>query len=99
MTKLLADARDQQCTNCGSFHGVVSAHSNLGVHGKGKGLKAMDIFSAHLCFACHAWYDGHGGYGKDPTKVYEYGERQEMWQRAFERTLKRRIEELETVKI
>lgn len=99
MSKLLADARDQQCTNCGGFSGVISAHSNLMVHGKGVGKKACPIFTAHLCHSCHAWYDGQGGYGKDPTDVFTYAERQEMWQRAFERTLKRRIEELRTVKI
>lgn len=97
--KLTDDARDQQCTNCGSFHGVVSAHSNLGVHGKGVGKKASDVFSSHLCDKCHAWYDGQGGYGKDPTGVFTYVERQQMWDMAFIRTLKRRIEELETVRI
>lgn len=99
MSKLLADARDQQCTNCGGYSGVISAHSNLMVHGKGVGKKACPIFTAHLCQYCHDWYDGRAGYKLDPTQVYEYAERQEMWQRAFERTLKRRIEELETVKI
>ena len=96
--KLLSDARDQQCTNCGSFHGVVSAHSNLGVHGKGMGKKSLDIFTAHLCSRCHDWYDGRAGYQNDPGGAYEYIERQEMWQRAFERTIKRRVEVLGTIK-
>lgn len=97
--KLLADARDQHCTNCGSYHGVVSAHSNLLRHGKGMGLKACPIFTAHLCQRCHDWYDGRGGYGQDPYGLYSYDERQEMWQRAFDRTLMRRIYDLGTVKI
>lgn len=99
MSKLLADARDQQCTNCGSFHGVVSAHSNLLRHGKGVGKKARDWYSAHLCQYCHDWYDGRVGTGPDPSGRFLYKERQEMWSMAFEKTLDRRIEELETVKI
>lgn len=68
--KLLALARDQACVNCGAEDGtVVSAHSNWHSHGKGKSIKAHDIFVAHLCFRCHAWLDQ--GSGLDPTDVWD----------------------------
>ena len=36
---------------------VVSAHSNLLEHGKGKGIKADDSMVAWLCYRCHTEYD------------------------------------------
>lgn len=59
--KLLDLARDQACVMCGAQDGtVVAAHSNLGEHGKGWGLKAHDSMHAWLCHRCHTEYDqGH----------------------------------------
>jgi hypothetical protein len=86
---LLDCARDLPCGNCGTEDGtVVAAHSNLGEHGKGKGLKAHDCFFAALCAACHFWLDNQGGSGKDPTAIYlgnQDGKR-EMFIRAMHRT-------------
>lgn len=43
---------------CGSNDDtVVSAHSNLLEHGKGKGIKADDSMVAWLCYRCHTEYD------------------------------------------
>lgn len=36
---------------------TVWAHSNKLRHGKGRGIKAHDIFGAYLCGNCHDWYD------------------------------------------
>lgn len=56
--KLLALARDQACVSCGCQDGtIVSAHSNLLEHGKGKGLKAHDGMIAWLCLRCHSELD------------------------------------------
>jgi hypothetical protein len=85
--QLLALARDQACTNCGSLHGVVAAHSNWSRHGKGKSIKAHDCFHAWLCFSCHGWLDQGGGY--DPTGMFAADEKLEMYQRAADKTLLR----------
>ena len=87
-SKALTDlARDQRCQNCGSFHGVVSAHSNLSSHGKGKSIKAHDAFIAWLCQSCHSWLD-QGSVGRDPSQVYEptRDDKAEMWTRAAFKT-------------
>lgn len=56
--RLLALAEGMNCVSCGIDDGtVVSAHSNLLDHGKGKGIKAHDGMTAWLCFACHSEYD------------------------------------------
>ena len=60
LTKL---ARDRNCTLripgvCNGDHDTtVWAHSNLHRHGKGRGLKAHDIFGCFACSACHRWLD------------------------------------------
>lgn len=36
---------------------TVACHSNLGEHGKGRGLKAHDFMSVQGCGACHDWLD------------------------------------------
>lgn len=88
-TKLVALANGLPCQNCGCDDGsVVGAHSNLSEHGKGKGLKAHDCFWAALCHRCHGWLDNQGGFGKDPSGIYEMttdGKR-EMFVRAMHRT-------------
>jgi len=65
---------------------TVSAHSNLGRHGKGMGIKANDIFSAHACSACHDVYD------RRVPSDYSKEELQDLWQRGFEETLLRNLE-------
>lgn len=39
---------------------TVAAHSNFGVHGKGKGLKAEDCFTVWACYKCHSIFDQGG---------------------------------------
>lgn len=56
--KFLDLAKGQACVMCRSDDGtVVSAHSNLLEHGKGRGQKAEDSMCAWLCYACHTDYD------------------------------------------
>lgn len=46
------------CQNCSSQDGtVVGAHSNWSCHGKGRSIKASDIYQASLCFPCHSMLD------------------------------------------
>ena len=61
--KLRQAANGQSCIKCGNNDGtVVLAHySGTGSHkfGKGAGQKAEDIFGAHLCYACHNYFDSY----------------------------------------
>jgi hypothetical protein len=84
---LLALAKGQPCMNCGCEGTTVAAHSNMLIHGKGKGIKAHDCFTAWLCAACHSWLDQ--GRGMDPTGLYDdtREDKASMWRRAFYRTV------------
>lgn len=55
--KLVESAKHESCVSCGNPN-ACWAHSNRTLHGKGKGIKAHDIFGAYLCLACHDWFDG-----------------------------------------
>jgi Putative nuclease YbcO len=51
-------AKGESCALCGRNKGTtVFAHSNMHCHGKGRGLKAHDLFGAYLCYECHTAYD------------------------------------------
>lgn len=84
---LLDLANGQCCMNCGGSQGVVSAHSNSLLHGKGKSRKAHDVFIAWLDGQCHRWLDQ--GTGPDPTGRFNDSreDKAEMWQRAANETL------------
>lgn len=57
-SRLLSLADGQGCVSCGRQDGTtVAAHSNLGEHGKGMGMKAHDGMTAWLCLSCHAELD------------------------------------------
>ena len=50
--------REIPCQHCGIEDGtVVAAHSNESRHGKGRGIKASDIYIAALCAKCHTKVD------------------------------------------
>ena len=59
--KKLTDAlRDAPiCFACGKHNDgtIVAAHSNQGMHGKGKALKAHDAYVAAICYQCHSDLD------------------------------------------
>ena len=75
---LLKRVAQLDCQHCGSGEMVQAAHSNWG-GGKGRGIKADDNLVAALCLKCHWEIDQ----GVKLTKL----ERQEMWQKAHQRTM------------
>lgn len=55
---LLEACRRIACQHCGADDGTVcAAHSNQALHGKGKGIKASDVWIAALCHRCHSMLD------------------------------------------
>ena len=51
--KRLDAIRALPCCQCGSSPRSQAAHSNFGIHGKGKGIKASDEYTIPLCVVCH----------------------------------------------
>ena len=69
--KLLDLARGKSCVMCGRDDGtVVSAHSNLLEHGKGKGLKAHDGMVSWLCHHCHSELDQGSKMTRDERRIF-----------------------------
>lgn len=54
--KRLAAIRKLPCIRCGNPNSQ-AAHSNSAKHGKGRGIKASDLFVIPLCHSCHAAFD------------------------------------------
>jgi hypothetical protein len=78
--KRLEACRTLPCQHCGAEDGtVVAAHSNEGIHGKGRGIKASDEFVAALCQKCH--------YQVDQGKMSKQ-ERAALWHNAHIKTIK-----------
>lgn len=77
---LLQAARKIPCQHCGAQDGTVcAAHSNQSIHGKGRGIKASDIYIASLCFTCHRELD----MGKNWSRE----ERKTIWTAAHQKTV------------
>lgn len=55
--KLLNAIKTLPCQCCGAPAPSDPAHSNQSCHGKGKSIKASDVFVAALCRACHRMID------------------------------------------
>ena len=55
--KRLEQIRSLPCCQCGASPRSQAAHSNFGIHGKGKGIKADDRYTIPLCHSCHADLD------------------------------------------
>ena len=77
-TKHLRNVASLPCQCCGMDDGCQAAHSNMSQHGKGRGIKASDEFTAALCQTCHYDLDQGSKLSKD--------ERQKMWIMAHIRT-------------
>ena len=77
--KLLKAVASLRCMHCGRSDNVQASHSNWSEHGKGRSLKASDIYTAALCLQCHFQIDQ----GRDLTKE----ERKEMWLKAHQKTV------------
>lgn len=72
----------QACGAAGPDAGVTWAHSNELRHGKGKGIKASDIYVAAMCHACHCALD-QGGADK--------AEKDATWHRAWSATVREAV--------
>lgn len=78
--RLMAAYRAIPCQNCGREDGTVcGAHSNWAEHGKGRGIKASDVFCASLCHRCHMEVDQ----GRTMSRT----ERAEVWTEAHVKTV------------
>ena len=55
--KRLELIRSLPCCQCGASPRSQAAHSNFGIHGKCKGIKADDRYTIPLCHSCHASLD------------------------------------------
>lgn len=55
--KRLMKIRLMICCSCGADAPSQAAHSNFGIHGKGKGVKADDKYTLPMCHKCHAGLD------------------------------------------
>ena len=55
--KRLDAIRALPCVECGASPRSQAAHSNFGIHGKGKGIKASDEYTIPLCVSCHQNFD------------------------------------------
>lgn len=55
--KRLDAIRSLPCCQCGANPRSQAAHSNFGIHGKGKGIKADDKYTIPLCVTCHQGLD------------------------------------------
>lgn len=53
----LTAIRKMICCECGADAPSQAAHSNFGIHGKGKGIKADDKYTVPLCDADHKRFD------------------------------------------
>lgn len=49
--------RKMICCSCGADAPSQAAHSNFGIHGKAKGMKADDRYTLPLCHDCHGRLD------------------------------------------
>ena len=77
--KHLQNVASLDCQNCGSGEQVQAAHSNWAEHGKGRGIKASDEFTAALCYICHAELDQGMSLSRQERRV--------MWDMAYAKTL------------
>lgn len=77
---LLNAIKALECQHCGCAGPSDPAHSNQAAHGKGKGIKASDVYAAALCRADHNELDQ----GSRLTQE----ERVEMWTNAWRKTVR-----------
>ena len=75
--KLLQACREIPCQVCGVADGtVVAAHSNQLRHGKGRSIKASDVFVAAMCHRHHAEVDqGHSLSKAEKVEIWDAAHR------------------------
>jgi hypothetical protein len=81
--KHLMNVAELPCQNCYIEGQTQAAHSNWAEHGKARGLKASDEYTAALCQACHTELDS----GARLTKE----QRRDLWQMAYQKTVNRLV--------
>lgn len=67
------------CQVCGLEGASQAAHSNWSEHGKGRGIKASDEFTAALCYQCH--------HELDQGWMLNADQRRSMWDMAYRKTV------------
>jgi hypothetical protein len=77
----LKNVADLPCQNCYIEGQTQAAHSNWAEHGKGRGIKASDEYTAALCQKCHMELDSGARLTKD--------QRRSLWQMAYQKTVNR----------
>jgi hypothetical protein len=82
--KLLKLVASLDCQHCGSGHMVQAAHSNMAQHGKGRGIKASDEYTAALCLKCH--------YEIDQGAKFSREARQTAWMAAHIATVRKLVD-------
>lgn len=78
--QLLKAVASLECQHCGRHGCTQAAHSNGSEHGKGRGIKSSDVFTAALCETCHAAID-QGSHLTREQRLY-------IWGNAWRRTVK-----------
>lgn len=78
--KLLDAIKTLPCQCCGAAAPSDPAHSNQSQHGKGKSIKASDVFAAALCRTCHRLIDQGSRLPRD--------ERIAIWNSAWRATVR-----------
>jgi hypothetical protein len=83
--KLLESVRLLPCQICGIEDGtVVAAHSNQAKHGKGRGIKASDVYIAALCHSCHMEIDqGHKLSKDERTRLWDTAHLTTVWEMIY----------------
>lgn len=82
---LLRAVASLPCMHCGAHGLTQAAHSNQSCHGKGKSIKASDVFTAALCITCHAELDQ----GRKLTRE----QRIDMWGNAWRNTVRALVQQ------
>lgn len=78
--KLLRAVASIPCQHCGREGYTQAAHSNWSEHGKGRSIKASDIYTAALCCTCHSALDQGSHLSRE--------QRQDLWGNAWRRTVR-----------
>ena len=73
------------CQHCGQDGHTQAAHSNQLRHGKGRGIKASDEYTAALCQSCH--------YNLDQGSSMTKAQRIDFWDLAWRNTVRQLIEQ------
>lgn len=78
--KHLRNVASLHCQLCGLHGSTQASHSNSSIHGKGRGIKASDQFTASLCVSCHSMIDQGSQLSRE--------DRSQLWLQAFRSTVR-----------